>query len=506
MSAKQGSDETSTDHLTGSRERTRPVTQPVAKEPLAHREALLIVFGVLVPVLMGALDQTIVATALPTIGRDLGHVHYLPWVVAIYLLTMTASTPLYGRISDSIGRQVTMITAIIIFMVGGIASALADSMAWLIAARAVQGIGTGGLVSLAMTVLGDVATPKQRARYYTYFSLTYTTAGALGPMLGGYLAEFWHWSAVFWVGAPLGCLSLVLALTLLRKLPRNERRRKIDMLGAILIVAASSTTMFAVNAGGKTFPWTSPQILGAAAISLLFWYAFVRRLLTAPEPLIPLGLFRNQIVRTATIANAIGWGSIIGLNIYLPLYLQAVLGLSPSSAGLHMIVLLVAINTSALVGAQIAARVVHYKRYPMATMALSIITMIYLTWRLDQVSTWEFEILLAIFGIGFGPIAPISTVAAQNAVALSQLGTTTSMQTFTRSLYASMLVAALGAVILHALSGSGTAASDLIANREAAIVAFRLMFVITTAGLCVALFAFWRMEEKPLLSSNEGRG
>ncbi len=486
----------------------QPAMTAPKKPALSHRETLWIVLGVLVPVLMASLDQTIVATALPTIGRDLGEVHYLPWVVAVYLLTMTAATPLYGKFSDIKGRQITLVTSIIIFMIGGIASALAPSMTWLVAARAIQGIGNGGLVSQAMTVLGDVASPKERARYYTYFSITYTTAGGIGPALGGFFSEYLHWRAAFWIALPLGLLSLTLALTLLGKLPRNERPHKLDVLGAVLIVLASSTTMFVLNAGGKVFPWVSPQILGSAIISLTFWYLFVRRILTTPEPLIPLGVLRNPIVRLSTLTNAVGWAAIIGLNIYLPLYLQSVLGLSPASAGLHLMVLMVTVNSSALVGAQIAARVTHYKRFPLAMMGLCILTMVYLTWRLDRVGTWEFEILLAIIGIGFGPIAPISTVATQNAVQLSQLGTAISMMSFGRSLFASMLIAGLGAVILHAIGGSGdarTSASQLVANREAAVVAFRIMFIITIACLCVALFAFWRMEEKPLLTSNEGR-
>lgn len=495
--------------MTATIDAGKPAATTPAKPGLTHRETLWIVFGVLVPVLMASLDQTIVATALPTIGRDLGDVHYLPWIVAVYLLTMTAATPLYGKISDIKGRQVTLVASIVIFMIGGIASALAPSMTWLVAARAVQGIGNGGLVSQAMTVLGDVASPKERARYYTYFSITYTSAGAIGPALGGFFSEYLHWRASFWIALPLGLLSLTLALTLLGKLPRHEKPHKLDVIGAVLIVLASSTTMFILNAGGKVFPWTSPQILGAAALSLTLWCLFVRRIRTTPEPLIPLGVLKNPIVRMATLTNAVGWAAIIGLNIYLPLYLQSVLGLSPASAGLHLMVLMVTVNSSALVGAQIAARVTHYKRFPMATMSVCILAMLYLTWRLDKVGTWEFEILLAIIGIGFGPIAPISTVATQNAVQLSQMGTAISMMSFGRSLFASMLVAGMGAVILHAIGTSGdarTSASALVANREAAVVAFRIMFAITIACLCVALYAFWRMEEKPLLTSNEGRG
>ena len=360
-----------------------------------------------------------------------------------------------------------------------------------------------------MTVLGDVASPKERARYYTYFSITYTTAGGVGPALGGFFSEYLHWRVSFWIALPLGALSLALALTLLNKLPRNERPQKLDVLGAVLIVLASSSTMFVLNAGGKAFAWASPQILGAAFISGIFWLLFIRRLRSTDAPLIPLGVLSNPIVRMSTLTNAVGWASIISLNIYLPLYLQSVLGLSPASAGLHMMVLMVTVNSSALLGAQIAARVVHYKTFPMLMMAGCILTIAYLTWRLDQVGTWEFEILLAIIGIGFGPIAPISTVAMQNAVKLSELGTAISMMSFSRSLFASMLIAGIGAVIVNALGSGGDArasASVLAANRDTAVFAFRIMFAITIACLSLALLAFWRMEEKPLQTSNEGRG
>lgn len=478
---------------------------------LTHRETLWVVFGVLVPVLMASMDQTIVATALPTIGKSLGRspedLQYLSWVVAAYLLTMTAATPLYGKFSDTRGRRLTLIIAIVIFMVGGIASALAQNLQWLVIARAIQGIGTGGLVSQAMTVLGDVAPPKQRARYYTYFSVIYTTAGGVGPAAGGFLSEYVHWSAVFWIAVPLGVASLALALTLLRKLPRHDRPHKLDIAGALLLIAASSTLMFVLNAGGKSYAWTSPQVLLTLCASLLFWLGFFYRLRTAAEPLIPLGILRNPIVRASTAANAIGWASIIALNIYLPLYLQAVLDMSPATAGLNMMMLMITVNMSALAGAQVAARATHYKTFPLSMMSLTLAAMVWLTWRVDQVDMLEFQIILAAIGIGFGPLAPVSTVATQNAVMLNQLGSAISLMSFTRSLFASMLIAGLGAIVLHTLGGtSGSAsAAQLAANREIATGAFRILFAITTASFMVAFIAFWRIEERPLLNSNEGR-
>ncbi len=476
--------------------------------PLTHRETMWIVLGVLVPVLMASLDQSMVASALPTIGREFGDTRNLSWIVAANLLTTTAATPLYGKFSDIKGRQITLVIGIGIFMIGAVASALAPNMLSLILARALQGIGSAGLVSMAMTVLGDVAAPKQRARYYTYFSLVYTSAGAMGPALGGFYSEYLHWTAVFWTGVPLGIVAMLFATTLLHKLPRHEKPHKLDILGALLIIAASSTFMFILNAGGKTWPWLSPQIVGIAVLSFVLWIAFFARLAKAPEPLIPIALLRNPIVRTSTIANACGWSAIIGLNIYLPLYLQAVLGMSPTASGLFLMVVMVTVNSSALGGAWVAARVEHYKLYPTITLLICIAAMSWMAYRVDSMSVWEFEIALAIAGLGFGPVAPVTTVATQNAVKLHELGTATAIMSFSRSLFASMLITALGAIILHTVAGVNggqVTTTDLAGNREAAISAFRWLFWMTTGCFVITLMAFLKMEERPLLNSNEGR-
>lgn len=475
---------------------------------LTHRETMWIVVGVLAPVLMASLDQSMVASALPTIGREFGDTRNLSWVVAANLLTMTAVTPLYGKFSDIKGRLVALNVGIAAFMIGAIASALAPNMLTLIIARSIQGAGSAGLVSMAMTVLGDVAAPKKRARYYTYFSIVYTSAGAIGPALGGFYSEYLHWSAVFWTGVPLGVLSLVFANTLLDKLPRHEKSHKLDILGALLILIASSTFMFILNAGGKTWPWQSPQIMSLAAISAALWIAFFLRITSTPEPLIPIKILRNPIVRTSTVANAFGWSAIIGLNIYLPLYLQAVLGMSPTTSGLFLMVIMVTVNSSALIGAWVAARAERYKVYPTIMLLICIAAMSWMAFRVDAMSPWEFEITLAIAGLGFGPVAPVTTVATQNAVKLNELGTATAMMSFCRSLFASILITALGAIILHtvaASNGGHIAVSDLASNREAAIAAFRWLFLMTTFCFVITLIAFLWMEERPLLNSNEGR-
>src|SRR5262245_54994130 len=297
---------------------------------LPHSEARVIVFGMLLPVFMGSLDNTILASALPTIGREFGDAHSLPWLITIYLLGSTAVVPLYGKISDIHGRQFTLRIAIALYMLGSLVCALAPNMTVLILGRALHGVGGGGLASTGAVVLGDVVAPKERGRYYAYFAVIYTTAGASGPALGGFLSDHIHWSAIFWLNIPLGIAAAAVTTILLRRLPRHERPHRLDITGALLIVSASVAFMLGLNLGGRSYPWTSPPILGLFAIALVVGLGFVWRLLSAPEPLIPIAVLRNPSVRCAVAAHSFGWGSIVGLNIFLPMYLQNAVGLTPT--------------------------------------------------------------------------------------------------------------------------------------------------------------------------------
>ena len=326
--------------------RSKPMDAPtVAAKPLTHKDLRLFVIGAMLPVFMGAMDNTILASALPTIGRDLNDVHNLPWLITVFLLASTACMPLYGKIADIHGRRLALCVAIVIHFAGSLICALSPSMAVLIFGRVVQGIGAAGLTSIPVVVLGDVAAPKERGKYSAYFAIIYTTAGACGPALGGFLSDHVHWSAIFWLNIPLEIIALILVTRLLRRLPRYERPHRLDLIGAMLIVAASVSFMLALNLAGARYAW----IVGAdrracSRRAVLIAALFVWRLLTAPEPLIPLAVLKHPIVRWATIANACGWSAIVGLNIFLPIYLQIVVGLSPTDAGLALIVLMVSLN------------------------------------------------------------------------------------------------------------------------------------------------------------------
>jgi len=240
----------STSEALGPAKPANPPPGPPGPGPLSHREVRSVIAGIIVAMLLAALDQTIVATALPTIGRELGDLEHLPWVVTANLLAATAVTPLYGKFSDIHGRRVTLLIGITTFVLGAVACALAPTMILLILARGLQGLGGGGLISLAQTIIADVVAPKERGRYQVYIASVFMAASVLGPVLGGFFAEHLHWSAIFWLDVPLGALALWMAYASLRHLPRHERRHRLDLLGALLLVGATVTLMLALSWGG----------------------------------------------------------------------------------------------------------------------------------------------------------------------------------------------------------------------------------------------------------------
>src|SRR5713101_4506053 len=391
-------------------------------EPLTHRQTLLIVLGVLLPTFMGSLDQTILATAVPTIGRDFDDVHSLPWLITAYLLASTAIIPLYGKIADIHSRRFTLRIAILTYMAASLVCALAPNMPVLIFGRVLHGLGGGGLSSMGMIVLGDLVSPKERGRYYGYFAATYTSAGGLGPLLGGVISDQLHWSVIFWINIPMGLAALAITTSLLRRLPRYERPHHLDFIGVALIVIASVSFMLALNMAGVRYAWTSLPILALLMAALVVGCLFMLRLMTAPEPLIPLSILKNPIVRWAIIANACGWGSIIGLNVLLPMYLQGIMGLSPTQAGLSLMVFLIAMNTSAGLAGQVLGRVRHYKRLPIIMLALAIGAVTTLGLRAGNITPLAFELLLILIGAGFGPVPSLASVTTQNVVERHQLG------------------------------------------------------------------------------------
>jgi EmrB/QacA subfamily drug resistance transporter len=476
------------------------------KGPLTEREILSILVGILLAMFLAALDQTIIATALPTIGRELGDPEHLPWVVTSYLLTSTAVTPLYGKFSDSHGRRITLLIAIAVFIVGSIACALAPSMILLVLARGLQGLGGGGLIALGQTIIADLVSPKERARYQVYFAAVFLTSSVLGPVLGGFMAEHIHWSFIFWINVPLGLGALALSNRSLKRLPRHDRRRELDFLGAGLLMAATVLILLALSWGGLHFPWLSIQVAALAVFSALFWMLFAWRMRTAREPLIPADILHNPVVRAGTLAACFGMGSFIGLTIYIPIYFETVRGLSASSSGLALIPFMLGTIVGANLSGSMMARVKHYKRLPMAGLAVATLSTACVALFGQDLSIAALQALLALMSVGLGTLLPVSTVSVQNSVEPHQMGTATASMSFFRSLGGAFIVAIYGAIVIGGTGLSGASLSHEALGPAAArsgvdlAGVFRWVFAAAFVGFVLALLFLWRMEERPLRS------
>jgi MFS family permease len=472
-----------------------------AAAALSHREISIIVTSMMVPVFLGSVDQSILASSLPTIGAALGDLHDLPWLITAYLIAATALTPLYGKYADIHGRRSALLIALVIYMTGAFISASSQSMLMLICGRLVQGCGGGGLVAISQMILGDVAAPKDRAKYYVYFSVAFTTAGACGPALGGWICDHLLWRVIFIWNFPLSVLALLFTLTVLRRLPRHDRPHQLDILGAVVLMIASSTFMLALNIGGVRYPWLSLPVIGLFACSVALSAAFVVRLRTAAEPLIPVAVLADPAARLTMISHSFGWGSITALNILLPMYLQRVLGWSATSSGLSLMVLMVTLNSSAGLSSQLIGRVKHYKLLPLLCLVIGVGAILALALSAATMTPLRFEVILFLIGVGFGPTAPLTQVALQNTVPIQHLGSAIGTMNFTRALMSTVLVAVFGAIVLtgDVTAPVGTLGAPALSGT--AITRFVEVFFAAAGALTVSLVAMLLLEEKPLASA-----
>jgi EmrB/QacA subfamily drug resistance transporter len=471
---------------------------------LSDSQIRSIVIGLMTAMLLAALDQTIVATAMPTIGRALGDAENLPWIVTAYLLASTAVTPLYGKFSDIHGRRITLLVAIVSFIVGSVACALAPTMVTLALARGLQGIGGGGLISLAQTIIGDIMSPKERARYQVYIASVFVLASVAGPLLGGFLSQHFHWSLIFWINLPIGILALLMTNTQLKQLPRHERPHKLDFVGAFTLVAATVALLLALSWGGVRYSWAAPQVLGLLVISLLLWALFFMRLRTAAEPLIPIAILADRVVYSATLAACFAMGTLIGLTIYVPFFLEGVLGYTASQSGLALVPLMVGTVTGATISGRSMTYFRHYKRLPLVMMAISILCCGTLALGADALPRSAIEVLFLLISVGLGTILPLSTITIQNAVPYHQLGTATASMNFFRSLGGALIVAAFGTILLAGLAhgqGGGADFESVIRGTDTAHLAatFRFVFAAATVGLVLAIVFLAHLEERPLI-------
>jgi EmrB/QacA subfamily drug resistance transporter len=468
--------------------------------PLDHATARAIVAGIMLAMFLSALEQTIVAPALPAIGRSLGAVVDLSWVITAYLLALTVATPLFGKLSDIYGRRTVLLLAISIFVMGSIACALAPTIWVLVLSRALQGLGGGGLLPIAQTIIADLLSPRERPVVQGRTSVMFMSASILGPVLGGFLTDHLNWSFIFWINVPLGAVALVMTERALRRLPRNDRPHQLDVIGATLMVSAALALMLALSLGGTHYPWSSWRMVTLVTASVALWVLFALRLLSAREPFIPLAILHGRVTSTITIAAFFSIGTVIGVTIYMPLYCQTVLGVSASLSGLVLIAYMGGATLGSLVSTRFIVQIKHYMRVPMGGLVVAVAVLAFLAANPAGHSLGEVVGLLFMLGCGLGPMYPVSTIVMQNAVKPHQLGTATGTLNFFRTLGGAIVVAVFGAIVLGAVAAnSPTMTIDkLVAGHGDLGPAFHWVFIAAAVCLGIALSCLLGVEERPL--------
>jgi EmrB/QacA subfamily drug resistance transporter len=419
---------------------------PPENEGFTHRQILLVMSGLMLGLFLAALDQTIVSTALPTIVGDFHRSNLLSWVITAYLLASTATTPLWGKVGDLYGRKRVFQLAIVVFLVASALCGASQNMFELIAFRGLQGIGGGGLLSLAFAIIGDVIPPRERGRYQGYFGAVFGIASVVGPLAGGFAVDSLSWRYIFYVNLPLGIVALAVTNRVLR-LPARKREVKIDWQGALLLVAGVSCILLATQFGGTNYPWGSWQVIGLFALGALIIAGFALREAKAPEPILPLELFRIQIFTVANIIAFVSGIAMFGALAFLPQYLQLVHGVSATESGLLLLPLLVGLLAMSISSGLYISRTGRYRWFPLAGTIGVTIGLVLLTRLAAHTSLLVVSLDILVFGLGLGLFMQVLTLVVQNAVPMRQLGVATSSVTFFRSMGGAIGASALGAVL-----------------------------------------------------------
>jgi len=488
-----------------------------------HRKILVILFALMLGMFLAALDQTIVATALPTIAGDLKGLNHLSWVVTAYLITSTISLPLWGKFGDLYGRKNFYQIAIIIFLVGSMLSGLSQNMIELIACRAIQGAGAGGLMVGSQAIIGDVIPPRQRGRYMGYFGAVFGLSSILGPLAGGWFTQHASWRWIFYINVPIGVIAMV-AIALVLHIPSNRVHHKVDWWGTALLSTGVVGLILLTTWGGQQYAWGSSTIIGLGVLSAILLVAFCFIEARVSEPIIPLNLFRNRTFNAASAVSFVIGFTMFGSIVYLPLYLQIVHGASPTLSGLELLPMVGGMLITFILSGQLVSRTGRYKIFPILGSAVLTIGLVFLT-RLGSHTSFSYAAIdMFVVGLGLGLVMQILVVAVQNAVPHSQLGTATATATFFRTIGGAFGVAVLGAVfntrlldqlrstgspaLLKLLKGGNIAENPAqihklpLVERTIVVNAFshtlQTVFVVAVPFAVVAFVVSWFLKEIPL--------
>jgi EmrB/QacA subfamily drug resistance transporter len=439
--------------------------------------------AIVLAMLPAVLDQTILATALPTIARDLGTLADVSWVVSAYVVASAATIPVWGKLGDRLGRKRVLEASLALFLTASALCGLADSLTTLIAARAAQGAAAGGLMTLAMAAVGDLVSPRERARYQGYIAATFALATVAGPLLGGLLTEQVSWRWVFYVNLPLGLAALA-GLRLRFPAVAGERpAARFDVAGALLLAAATCSLMLICIWGGSRFAWGSAEIVGIGAVLVGAAAALVWRERRAADPVVPLDLLRLPTVAISSAAFFLTTASLFSVTVFAPVYLQAATGATPTGAGLLLVAMMVGVTASTNFAGRRISRGGRYKRYPLAGLALMAAALAGMAALAGERSQLATVFCLGVFGLGFGMVGQVLTVIVQNGVERRRLGTAMATTNFFRALGGAAGAAVLGAVF---------------ASQGGVVPGVRLVFAIAAPLALLALALVWRLQEAKL--------
>jgi EmrB/QacA subfamily drug resistance transporter len=471
-------------------------------------------FGLMIVMGLAALDQSIVATALPRIVDDFGGVAHLSWVVTAYVLASTAVMPLYGKLSDQYGRKPMIYVAVLTFLVGSALSGMAQNLAQLIVFRAVQGLGAGGLLPLSQIVIGDLVPPAERGRRQGSIVAVFAVCSILGPVLGGVITDLLSWRWIFYINLPVGAAALFVVAKALRR-PHPQQAKRIDYLGSALLTGGATAFLLVLALGGSEWPWKSPQIAVASVLGAFFTAWFVWHMRRTPEPVLPPALFRNRLFVVATIAMTLAFLGLTGASVFFPLFFQLVMGASPAQSGFLTGPLMIGVVISSIVNGRVLLRSGRYKPAQVGGLSVAVVAFAALAWGAATAQGFAIiEPAIAALGLGLGLVMPNMTIAVQNALPFAHRGVGTATLAFFRSLGGLVGVAGSGAILarqLQAAAGVGASLTNAGAAsvaalppeaQAAAIAVYRQAIALTfMTGVCIvaaALIALFFLPELPL--------